>query len=78
MLIAKILREMPLQYKKVPAMNFMKKLTIKRRLQVNGAVVALALLVLFAVVLYEARVMSLLNSTLENGEELTVHELSLR
>ncbi|MEO2280173.1 methyl-accepting chemotaxis protein [Pseudoalteromonas pernae] len=59
-------------------MNFMKKLTIKRRLAVNGAVVALALLVLFAVVIYEARVMTLLNSTLENAEELNVHELSLR
>ena len=59
-------------------MNFMKKLTIKRRLQLNGAVVATALLVLFAVIIYESRIMGLLNSTLENAEELNVHELTLR
>ncbi|WP_105188548.1 methyl-accepting chemotaxis protein [Pseudoalteromonas sp. T1lg48] len=59
-------------------MNFMKKLTIKRRLQVNGGVVAAALLVLFAVVMYTAQVMGLLNATLENAEELNVHELSMR
>ncbi|MFY8273903.1 methyl-accepting chemotaxis protein [Pseudoalteromonas sp. SSDWG2] len=59
-------------------MNFMKKITIKRRLQVNGSVVALALLVMFMVLIYQARMMSSLNDILVNAEELNVHELSLR
>ncbi len=59
-------------------MDFLQKLTIKRRLQINAALVAVAMLVLLIVILFEANTMLKLNNTIKLAEEMNIHELTLR
>ncbi|MAE00960.1 methyl-accepting chemotaxis protein [Pseudoalteromonas sp. A41-2] len=59
-------------------MNVLQNLTIKRRLQLNALVVGLAMIVMLCVIIFESRTMLKLNETIQNAEELDIHELSMR
>ena len=59
-------------------MNVLQNLTIKRRLQLNALVVGLAMVVMLCVIIFESRMMLKLNETIQNAEELDIHELSMR
>lgn len=59
-------------------MLFLQKLTIKRRLQINALLVAIAMLILLVVILFEANTMLRLNKTIQLAEEMNVYELKLR
>ena len=59
-------------------MALLENLTIKRRLQLNAIVVGIAMLVMLAVIIFEARTMLKLNEAIQYAEELEIHELSMR
>ena len=59
-------------------MNVLQNLTIKRRLQLNALVVGLAMIVMLCVIILESRMMLKLNETIQNAEELDIHELAMR
>ncbi|TMO43224.1 methyl-accepting chemotaxis protein [Pseudoalteromonas sp. S4389] len=59
-------------------MNVLQNLTIKRRLQLNALVVGLAMVVMLCVIIFESRMMLKLNETIQNAEELDIHELAMR
>ncbi len=59
-------------------MKFMQHLSIKRRLQVNAVVVGIAMVIMLAVIVNQARVMLQLNQAMEIAEELNVLELTMR
>lgn len=59
-------------------MGFLENITIKRRLQINTLVVAIAMVVMLLVIVYEAKVMLRLNESIQYAEELDIHELSMR
>ncbi len=59
-------------------MNVLQNLTIKRRLQLNALVVGLAMIVMLCVIIFESRMMLKLNETIQNAEELDIHELAMR
>lgn len=59
-------------------MALLENLTIKRRLQLNAIVVGVAMLVMLAVIIFEARTMLKLNESIQYAEELEIHELSMR
>lgn len=59
-------------------MALLENLTIKRRLQLNAIVVGIAMLVMLAVIIFEARTMLKLNEAIKYAEELEIHELSMR
>ena len=59
-------------------MALLENLTIKRRLQLNAIVVGVAMLVMLAVIIFEARTMLKLNESIQYAEGLEIHELSMR
>lgn len=59
-------------------MGFLENITIKRRLQINALVVAIAMVVLLLVIVFEAKIMLRLNESIQYAEELDIHELSMR